>query len=165
MQQCCHLSTYIVPFHTRKVNRNFTKKRGQRAKDSAGFLAILTKSIRGKQGASFRAYRTYVRIVVYIRNIRSEQMFAFNSEHMFFMPEHTFLFQADRFPNKCSVLYQTNILYMQEHTFVTCENVSSSPARTNVLLRTYVHIQKNVCSPPGKRKAPPEGGAISFNLM
>ena len=61
MQRCCHLSTYIVPFHTRKVNRNFTKKTGQRAKDSAGFLAILTKSIRDTQGASFRAHRTYIR--------------------------------------------------------------------------------------------------------
>lgn len=133
MQQCCHLSTYIVPFHTRKVNRNFTKKRRQRAKDSAGFLAILTKSIRGKQGASFRAYRTYVRIVAYSQNIRSEQSFAFNSERMFFMSEHTFLFQAVRFPNKCSIQRRTNVLssvrtyvrYTQEQTFDSLANICS----------------------------------------
>ena len=132
MQQCCHLSTYIVPFHTRKVNRNFTKKRGQRAKDSAGFLAILTKSIRGKQGASFRAYRTYVRIVVYSRNIRSEQMFDFDLEHMFLIPEHTFLFQIVRFPNKCSWQYRTFVRYRGEQTFFLCKNIHSLHARTNV---------------------------------
>lgn len=117
MQQCCHLSTYIVPFHTRKVNRNFTKKREQRAKDSAGFLAILTKSTRGRQGTSFRAYRTYVRIVVYSRNIRSEQMFVFDSEHMFFMPEHTFLFRLSGF--------RTNVRYCIEQTFFICKNIRS----------------------------------------
>ena len=125
MQQCCHLSTYIVPFHTRKVNRNFTKKRGAESQRFRRILGDFDKKAYGGSEAHPSAHiermfvlwcisGTYVRnkcslwiqnVCSLCPNIRScsgcpvsEQMFGVVS-------------------NKRSFLVRTNVLSLLEQTF------------------------------------------------
>ena len=72
--------------------------------------------------------------------MRSEHMFAFDSEHMFLIPEHTFLFWLSGFRtnvrgciehlfviegNKRSFFVRTYVRYTQEQTFGSLANICS----------------------------------------
>ena len=153
MQQCCHLSTYIVPFHTRKVNRNFTKKRGA---ESQRFRRIL---------GDFDKKHTWEarRIVQSIQNVCS---------YCGVYPEHTF-------GTNVRLGFRTYVLYVRtyvpvpgcpvsEQMFFICKNIRSLlQEQTFDSLANICSFRKERLFAAGQTKSPSRrrGDFIQFDVI
>ena len=161
MQQCCHLSTYIVPFHTRKGNRNFTKKRGAESQRFRRILGDFDKKHTGEAS----------HIVQSIQNVCS---------YCGVYPEHTFgTIVRFLIQNVCSLCqnirscsrlsgFRTNVRCCIEQTFFIYKNIRS------LLQEQAFGSLANICSfikerlfAGGQTKSPSRrrGNFIQFDVI